>query len=60
LVVEAAAARLTLGRTVIVVWTGTPSTRRDGDGGHNLDFVTPQMHCHRRIDGGTNYACGGV
>jgi hypothetical protein len=31
-----------------------------GDGDRGLDLVTPWMHCHSLIDGGTNYVRGGA
>jgi hypothetical protein len=59
LVVGAATTQSTLECVVIVIWTVTPSTKHDGDGDHNPDFMTTQMHCHHHIDGGTSYTHSG-
>jgi hypothetical protein len=58
--VDLAIARSVLGRAITVVWTGMPLTSTVGDDDHGLDLVTPRMHCHRLIDGGTGGVCGGV
>jgi hypothetical protein len=60
MMVSTTAARSTLGHAVTVVLMGTSSAKHDGDGGYNLDLVTPRVHCHHLIDGSTSCVHGGA
>jgi hypothetical protein len=53
-----ATTRSILGRVVTIISTGTPLAKHDGDSDHDLDLITPRMHCHCRIDEGTNCVRG--
>jgi hypothetical protein len=53
-VVSAAATQFVLSRAFTIIWTGMSLTSIVVGGDHGLNFITPRVHCHYRIDGATN------